>query len=163
MTHSRVARRREHLTGFATIGVCLIVVIAAGVHALFSTAPLWMAVTVTMLPALLIADGCFTLADRWGCLRTETADRRGDDDADATSPRWVSWVGSLLLSGVGGWFEGPWYDSWHHIYPSAPGWMVFVVMLELAAIAVVGVEYALAKIVEQVRGTAGARRASVRA
>ena len=40
--------------------------------------------------------------------------------------------------------------------------VVFVVMLELAAIAVVGVEYALAKIVEQVRGTAGARRASVR-
>lgn len=160
MTRSRVARRREHFTGFATIWVCLIGAIAAGVHALFSTAPLWMAATVTTVPALLIVDGCFTLADRWGWLRTETANRRGDDDA--SSPRWVSWVGSLLLSGVGGWFEGPWYDSWHHIYPSAPGWMVFVVMLELAAVAVMAVEYALAKIVEQVRGTAGARRASAR-
>jgi hypothetical protein len=58
---------------------------------------------------------------------------------DSARPR-ISTIAGVLDAGLVGWFGDRWYEHWHHVYPATPGWMLYVTIIALWAIAFVGVE-----------------------
>jgi hypothetical protein len=152
VTVAEIPRRRRYFSTVAATGIVLLVATAAGVHLLFSGAPLWMAAVVALVPALVITGACVNMAERWGWMLAVTLSRESRDDADRTVLRWVSIVFTLVDGGLFGWFGDSWYDRWRRIYPAPPAWMLYVTIVVLLMLVTLIVEIVLVEIVERVRG-----------
>ena len=152
MTIRRFARRRQHVAAFAVVGTVLLVATSVGVHSLFASIPLWMAIIVALYPTFAMAGAFVAVAKRWGWLRAAPTNHGGHDgDADSMPLRWVGWAGNVVCFGLFFGFGNSWHDHWHHVYPNAPGWLLDATLLMLAMLAPILVEAVLVEVVERVR------------
>jgi hypothetical protein len=115
------------------VGIVFFAAITAGVYSLPSSAPLWMAAALAVFPALLMTDAAMAVADRYGWLpeAAVTPANSAHDDIDGRTPRWALTVEGLVACGLLGWFGQSLYDDLRHAYPTTPGGLLCLTIIEL--------------------------------